>query len=62
MDAKTIVTRFFSNTTLEDRRKLNRYGIFRHNVPDVIRRLEYSPVRMNFPKEVIQLLKTKIMG
>lgn len=65
MDTKTIVTNFFRNTTLEDRRKLNHRGIFTHNVEIVAnivaRKLEGSSLTLNFTPEIVDIISQKIL-
>ena len=66
MDAnKEIVTKFFQSTTLEDRRKLNRSGIFAFNISDVVsstnQKLEGSPLTLNYPSDVVQIIADKII-
>ena len=65
MDTKTIVTNFFRNTTLEDRRKLNHFGIFAFNVLGVVnivkRKLNGSSLTLNYSDDIVEILAKKIL-
>lgn len=62
MDAKTIVTKFYRNFTVSERRVLNRCGVFNHTIAEVINQLKESPLTVNLPPEATDLLVQKIIN
>lgn len=61
MESHEVVTKFFQNTTLEERRHLNHYGIFRHNISEVVEILKSSPLQLNFPREITKILQLNML-